>query len=144
MTDLNGAAAPVRGRPFKPGNPGRKKGSQNRTSQIAAALLEEEAPALVSKAVELGKAGDPVMLKFLLGRILPREPRINVDLPRIGSTEEALQAFGTIFKAVSEGYVSLSEASALAMLLNSYTRTLDLDNLIKRMEFMEAEIRGEV
>jgi hypothetical protein len=38
---------------------------------------------LVRKAVDLAKAGDVVMLKFLLGRILPRErvvkPRDTAD-----------------------------------------------------------------
>ena len=37
-----------------------------------AALLDGEAEALVRKSVELAKAGDLVMLKFVLGRILPR------------------------------------------------------------------------
>ena len=36
---------------------------------------------LVRKAVEIAKAGDVSMLKFLLGRILPRERSIKIDLP---------------------------------------------------------------
>jgi hypothetical protein len=39
---------------------------------------------LLGKAVELAKAGNVVMLKFLLGRILPRERLIKLDLPRMG------------------------------------------------------------
>ena len=62
-----------RGRPFANGNPGRKPGSKNRTTLVAAALLEGEAEELVRKAIELAKAGDVAMLKFLLERILPRE-----------------------------------------------------------------------
>jgi hypothetical protein len=53
-------------RHFQNGNPGRKPGSKNRTTLVAAALLEREAGELVRKAVELAKAGDVVMLKFLL------------------------------------------------------------------------------
>jgi hypothetical protein len=73
--------APQRGRPFAEGNPGRKPGSKNRTTVVAAALLDSEAEMLVRKAVELAKAGDVPMLKFLLGRILPRERPIELDLP---------------------------------------------------------------
>ena len=70
-----------RGRPFAKGNGGRKLGSRNKTTQIAAALVEGEAKALVRKAKELVLAGDVTMLKFLLGRILPRERLIIIDLP---------------------------------------------------------------
>ena len=59
---------PARGRPFVNGNSGRKRGSKNRTTLVAAALLEGEAEELVRKAVALAKAGDIAMLKFLLGR----------------------------------------------------------------------------
>ena len=56
-----------RGRPFANGNPGRKPGSRNRASVVAAALVEGEAEELVRTALRLAKAGDVVMLKFLLG-----------------------------------------------------------------------------
>jgi hypothetical protein len=70
----------ARGRPFLKGNPGRKPGSKNRTTVIAAALLEGEAEALVRKAVELAKGGDRQMLKVLLGTLLPRGRLITIDL----------------------------------------------------------------
>jgi hypothetical protein len=59
----------TRGRPFAEGNPGRPRGSKNRTTAIAQALLAEEESELVRKAVELAKAGDVQMLKFLLDRL---------------------------------------------------------------------------
>jgi len=80
----------TRGRPFQNGNPGRKPGSKNRTTLVAAALLESEAEELVRKAVELAKAGDVVMLKFLVGRILPRERLIKLDLPRMELADDVV------------------------------------------------------
>jgi hypothetical protein len=47
----------TRGRPFANGNPGRKRGSKNRTTIVATALVDGEAEELVRKAVELAKAG---------------------------------------------------------------------------------------
>jgi hypothetical protein len=73
---------PQRGRPFVSGNPGRKPGSRNRASVVAAALVEGEAEELFRTAVRLAMAGDVVMLKFLLGRVLPRERLITLELPR--------------------------------------------------------------
>jgi hypothetical protein len=97
----------VRGRPFVTGNPGRKLGSRNRATVIASGLLEDDAEALVRKAVELAKAGDVVMLKFLLGRILPRERLIKLELPRLDFADDAVEALvGCIMRAVLEGKIS--------------------------------------
>ena len=83
-------ASPVRGRPFARGNGGRKSGSKNRASLLAAALLEGEAERLVRTAVEIALAGDAVMLKFLLGRLLPWERLIKIDLPRMDFADDAV------------------------------------------------------
>ena len=46
------------------------------------------------KAVELAKAGDVVMLKFLLGRILPRERPVKLELPPMEFADDAVEALG--------------------------------------------------
>ncbi len=109
-----------RGRPFANGNPGRKPGSKNRTTLIAAALLDGEAEELVRKAVELAKAGDVPTLKFLLGRLLPRERVIKLDLPPLNFADDAVEALGSIMYSVSKGVISPSEGAALATLMKSY------------------------
>jgi hypothetical protein len=43
----------VRGRPFKPGNPGRPPGSKNKITQIVEQLAEGQAEQLVQKVIEL-------------------------------------------------------------------------------------------
>ena len=65
----------ARGRPFERGNGGRRPGSKNRTTLVDEALLKGEERELVRKAIELAKAGDVPMLKFLLDRILPKSDR---------------------------------------------------------------------
>ncbi len=92
----------LRGRPFVKGNSGRRRGSRNRATVIASGLLEGDAEALVRKGVELAKAGDVGMLKFLLGRILPRERLIKLELPRLDFADDAVEALGCIMRAVSE------------------------------------------
>jgi hypothetical protein len=83
------------GRPFANGNPGRPPGSKNRTTLLAAELLEGEAEALVRKGVELAKAGDVVMLKFFLDRMLPRERLIKLDLPHMDTADDWSRPSGT-------------------------------------------------
>jgi hypothetical protein len=132
----------VRGRPFAKGNPGRKPGSRNGTTLVTAALLDGEAEELMRGAVELAKAGDVVMLKFLLGRILPRERLIKLELPHVDFADDAVEALGQIMRAVSEGQISPSEGAAVATLVKSTTDAIDLADVVKRLDLLEARIKG--
>jgi hypothetical protein len=134
--------SPVRGRPFTAGNAGRKLGSKNRVTVIASSLLEGETEALVRKAVELAKAGDRDMLKFLLGRVLPRERTIKFDLPPMDFADDGVAALGSIMRAVSEGGLTPSEGAALAQIVNSYTAAIDLADAVKRLDVLEAKIKA--
>jgi hypothetical protein len=131
---------PARGRPFVNGNSGRKRGSKNRTTLVAAALLEGEAEELVRKAVALAKAGDIAMLKFLLGRILPRERLIKLDLPSMDFADDAVEAMGHVTRAVSAGRISPSEGAALSTLVNAYTAAINMADVVKRLDTLEARI----
>jgi len=130
----------TRGRPFANGNPGRPPGSQNRTTLLAAALLEGEAEELVRKGVALAKAGDVVMLKFLLGRILPKERSVRVDLPPPDGDFDAVDAIGAILVAAGAGQILPSEASALASIVAEYARIIDITELRERLENIEKDI----
>ena len=145
MSRSDGPDAPqvptIRGRPFTEGNAGRPPGSKNRTTVLAAALLEGEAEELVRKGVELAKAGDRVMLKFFLERILPRDRLIQLDLPKMNFADDTVEALGHIMRAVSEGRISPSEAAALGTLINSYTRAIDMADVVKRLDTLEAAIQ---
>jgi hypothetical protein len=134
----------TRGRPFAPGNVGRRPGSKNRTTIVTAALLEGETEELLRKAVELAKGGDVVMLKFLLGRILPRERVIKLDVPPMDFADDAVEALGSVIYAVTEGRISPSEGAALAALINSYTQAIDMADVVKRLDALEAQVKGRV
>ena len=129
------------GRPFANGNPGRNPGSKNRTTLLAAALLEGEADELLRTAIALAKAGDRVMLKFFLERILPRERLIQLDLPEMNFADDAVEALGHIMRAVSEGRISPNEGAALAALINSQTRAIDMADVVKRLDSLQAAIQ---
>jgi hypothetical protein len=94
---------------FQPGvsgNPaGRPKGSRNRATLAAQALLDGESERLTRRAIELAHAGDTVALRLCLDRILPprRERAVAVDLPEIVNADDAVSALGGIIKAVATG-----------------------------------------
>jgi hypothetical protein len=131
-----------RGRPFARGNPGRKPGSRNRTTVAAATLLEGEAEALTRKAVEFAKAGDRDMLKFLLGRILPRERRVKLDLPRLEFADDAVTALGHIADALAAGEITPSEAAAVAQFIEVQRRVIDQAEIERRFAAIEAKLRS--
>jgi hypothetical protein len=131
-----------RGRPFVNGNPGRKPGSRNRASVVAAALIEGKAEELLRTAVRIAEAGDVVMLKFLVGRLLPRERLIKFDLPTMESADDAVEALGSVLRAVSEGEISPSEGAAVAALISSYSQAIDRADVVKRLDALEALIKG--
>ncbi len=120
-----------RGRPFVKGNPGRKPGSRNRASVVAAALVEGEAEELARSAVQIAKAGDPGMLKFLLGRFLPRERLIHLELPTLESANDAVEALGCVLRAVSQGEITPSEGAVVAALINSISQAIDRADVAK-------------
>ena len=130
-----------RGRPFEKGNGGRKPGSKNRTTLVAEALLKGEEVELVRKAIELAKAGDTQMLKFLLDRLLPKERSVRVDLPVIDGSSDVLDALAAVIAAVSAGRIAPSEAAALASLLADYARTINVAELEERLENIEKDLR---
>jgi len=143
MTDQTTTTTPaVRGRPFREGNGGRRLGSKNKSSLILAALSDCDKEELVRKGLELAKAGDVPMLKFFLSRIVPRERTIRIDLPQMEFADDAVEALGAIVRAVSEGAITPSEGADLATLVNSSAHAIDIADLVKRIDALEAKIMG--
>jgi hypothetical protein len=57
----------------KSGNPaGRPLGSRNKSTLFLESLLENEAEPLTRKMIQVGLTGNPMALRFCLGRLLPR------------------------------------------------------------------------
>jgi hypothetical protein len=136
-----------RGRPFQKGNAGRRLGSRNRTTVVAEALLRNEEIELVRKAIEMAKAGDAQMLKFLLDRILPKERSVRVDLPPIDHASDAVDALRAIIDAVATGQIAPTEGSAIATLISLYARAVNdakfdlrLDEIEKRQKAIQDAI----
>lgn len=135
-----GVTQATRGRPFINGNSGRRRGSKNRSTRLATALLEGEFQDLLRTAIAVAKAGDVPMLKFLLGRLLPKDRLVHVDLPAADGDFDAVGAMDAILVAAVSGQIPPSEASALASIVADYARTLDITELRERLENIEKDI----
>jgi hypothetical protein len=130
-----------RGRSFAPGNPGRRPGSKNKITRVAEALLRGEESELVRKAVELAKAGDVPMLKFLLDRILPKQRHIELELPEVKFASDAVDALGAVLDAVCSAKIAPREGAEVAMLLGLYSRAIDVADHERRLEAIETALK---
>jgi hypothetical protein len=131
----------TRGRPFTKGNPGRKSGSRNRATLVAQALLENEKETLLRKAIELAKAGNVPMLSFLLGRILPKERSVLIDLPPLERAGDAVDASAAIIDAVSTGRITPSEGSELTSVVEAHARAINDADVELRMDNLEKKVQ---
>jgi hypothetical protein len=83
-----------------------------------------------------------VILKFLLGRVLPRERVVKLDLPPMYFADDAVEALGCIMRAVSEGTISPSEGAEAATLVNTYTKAIEHGRCGEKARFSGGPDKG--
>src|SRR6266446_3367677 len=125
-----------RGRPFekgRSGNPGgRRRGSRNKVTLAAAALLAGESEALTRKAVEMALGGDPTAMRLCMERVLPpcRERTVKFSLPPIEaartgtscgpSPHDVSLAMHAVTSALARG-----EAETIAGVVDTFVRAIE-------------------
>jgi hypothetical protein len=132
------------GRPFTTGvsgNPaGRPVGSRNAVTELAEALLDGEADALIRKCVEMALEGDRAAMKLCLERIVPRRGRsVRLDLPEIAGAADIAPAMAAITRAVAAGAVTPYDGAELSRLLESFVRTLEVGEFERRLRELEED-----
>src|SRR5262249_3011731 len=113
---------------------GKRPGTRNRASLLAATLEEGEAEAMLRLVADKALAGDGVAARYCLDRIMPR-PRgrpILLDLPEAAGAEEGGAAFGTLLAAMAAGEIMPEEALTVSRILDSKRRALETANTQKR------------
>ena len=133
------------GRPWPKGvsgNPaGRPKGSLNRATLAAQALLAGDAENLTRKCVELALAGDITALRLCLERIVPQAKGrpIRLALPKIKTAADILQAQSIVVEALAAGRITTVEAAEVSTALEAHRRTIEVVELEARIVALEAK-----
>src|ERR1700716_1683215 len=93
---------------FQPGNPGRPKGARNKATVAAELLLDGDAEAITSKAVELAKEGDLTAIRICIDRFFParKDRPIPFNLPKLECAADAGAAIAAIVAAVAGGVLT--------------------------------------
>jgi hypothetical protein len=130
------------GRPFTKGvsgNPaGRPVGSRNAATEMAQALLDGEAAALVRKCVELALEGNPAAMKLCLERLVPRRGRsVKLELPPLDSAADIAPAMSAIARSVAEGGLSPYDGAELSRIVESWVRALEVADFERRLKELE-------
>ena len=132
-------AATTRGKPFKPGNPGRPKGARHKATVAAEALLDGEAEGLTRKAIEMAKAGDTTALRLCMDRLLPprRDRPVSFTLGTLDGPADALAAVVNLIRATAEGEITPIEATAIAAVLETYRKAFEMSDIEARLAALE-------
>ena len=127
---------------FGLGNPGKPKGARHKATMAAQELLDGEIEALTRKAIELAKAGDMAALRLCMERIVPprRDAPISIEDPGpIENPDDVVHVLSAVMAAVIRGELTLSEAAAFSGLAETFRRTLETQELERRISELERE-----
>jgi hypothetical protein len=130
-----------RGRPFKPGNPGRPPGSKNKVTWIVEQLAEGQAEQLVQKVIELAQAGDVSCLRMMLDRLWPprRGRPVKLDIAPLKTPADLLDAITLLLNAIAQGHLTPDEASALSLVAERSMAVISQQEILKRIEVLEKD-----
>ena len=125
---------------FAPGNSGRPKGARHRTTLAIESLLEGESEALTRKCIEAALDGDMTAMRICMERIAPakKDAPVTFDMPEMKSAADAAAAVGALLDNVASGCLSPEEARAIAPLIETYRKTLETEDLERRISALES------
>lgn len=137
-----------RGKPFEPGNSfgrGRPKGSRNKSTLAALALLVEHAEALIRKCIAEALKGDMIAMRLCIERISPalREPAIKFKAGPMGTSSEVALVQETILKDVSKGRIVPQQAESVMNILESKRRLIETKQLEDRIKAAETSLNKD-
>ena len=149
----------ARGRPFekgRSGNPGgRRRGSRNKATLAAAALLAGESEALTRKAVEMALGGDPTAMRLCIERVLPpcRERTVKFSLPPIEpartgkrcgpSPHDVSLAMDAVTSALARGEITPGEAEVVDTFVRAIETTKKDGSRFNLLQILRAGDDGD-
>lgn len=133
----------VRGRPFQRGNPGRPRGSKNRTTLLVEQLVAGEAANLTRRILELALQGNVKCLQICFERLSPRRNGRPIDfsLPAISNMHDIVKATAEVATAVNNGNLTAEEAGQLVHVLDSYSKVFMAHDFAMRLETLESQLK---
>ena len=120
-----------------------QKGSRNKTTLIAQALLDGEAEALVRKVVQMALEGNMACLRICLERLVPlkKDAPIDFSLPEMGAVADIPKLFASVAATIDKGGITPSEARTLIDMADVFRKLLEVAELEPRIKALEEKAR---
>jgi hypothetical protein len=125
------------------GNPqGKRPGTRHKATMAALELLDGDLQAITRVCIDKAKGGDLAACKLILDKLIPncRERSIDLQLPQLAGAAEVPQALAAMLEAVAQGKITPGEGQALAALLETYRKSMEMSELEVRVEALEAKV----
>jgi hypothetical protein len=101
-------------------------------------MLDGDCEAIIGRAIEDAKLGEPTALKLCIERILPRrQGMVELALPAVRCAEDVVSALAAVVAAVAEGRMTLDEAHSFARLLDVQRKAIETEDLAVRVKLLE-------
>ncbi len=128
---------------FSGNKAGKPKGTRHRATRATEKLLDGEAEKLTRKAVELALDGDVTALRLCLDRICPprKDRPVDFRLPQLATPGDAAEAMAALVDGIASGELTPGEARELGRLIESFTKTLEAQELGDRVTALEDELK---
>jgi len=128
------------GTKFKPGQSGNPNGrpKDKTPATILRKSIADAMPEILAQLVEQAKAGDVAAAKVLIDRVCPplKPQALPISLPVNGSlTEQG----GEIIRATMAGQIPPDIGSQLITALAAQSKIIEVDELTRRVEALEAK-----
>jgi hypothetical protein len=104
-------------------------------------LLEDEAHELLRRGIEAAKAGDSLMLKFFLSRIVPRDRPVKVDFSLTEYDMDPVAASKKVVDSVARAELTPNEGLAVMNIIEAHARIMNNVELDERFEQIERTLR---
>ena len=103
--------------------------------------MREGVETITNAVVQAAQAGDLMAARIILDRVAPvrKDAVVDLALPPLKTSADAVEAMGIIMQAVSNGEISPGEASTLTGLVTTFTKTLELSEVERRLAALEAK-----
>ena len=139
-SDNTGEQQAGRFQPGRSGNPaGRPKGSLNRATIMAQALIDGQSEALTRTLIQMALEGEPTAMRLSMERLLaPRKDRpVAFQLRPIASARDAAEAQSDIAAAVSSGRMTPTEGADISKVLANAAKAFEVAELAERKQLEE-------
>lgn len=125
---------------------GRTPGSRNKATQAALALMEGQLEEITQTLIDAALGGDLAAIRLVLERLVPpcKEKALpQIHLPTVTDAQSLPKLTAAVLDAVSRGDLTPGEANALASLVGSHGKAIELAELEDRLAALEAQMNAD-